>query len=164
MHGITDADVKGAPSPAEAARQALAFVGDATIVGHSVGFDIAFLWQGAEAGDRPVPVRPLYELRTQLVNSSKHVQLMTATTPLAARGAVEMARAVAGGADALRARPVLSSFQVSLSPLTFDGDALDAALVYAEAGRPLVAPAALTVVRRDKAGHVHYHLLASSPA
>jgi trimethylamine--corrinoid protein Co-methyltransferase len=61
---------------------------------------------------------------------------MTATTPFAARGAVEMARAVAGGTDALRARPVLSSFQVSLSPLTFDGDALEAALVYAEAGVP----------------------------
>jgi len=98
--------------------------------------EIAFLWQGVEAGDRPVPVRPLHELRTQLANSGKHVQLMTATTPLAARGAVEMARAVAGGSDALRARPVLSSFQVSLSPLTFDGDALEAALVYAEAGVP----------------------------
>ncbi len=98
--------------------------------------EIAFLWQGVEAGDRPVPVRPLHELRTQLANSGKHVQLMTATTPLAARGAVEIARAVAGGADALRTRPVVSSFQVSLSPLTFDGDALEAALVYAEAGVP----------------------------
>ncbi len=98
--------------------------------------EIAFLWQGVEAGDRPVPVRPLHELRTQLANSGKHVQLMTATTPLAARGAVELARAVAGGADALRARPVLSSFQVSLSPLSFDGEALEAALVYADAGVP----------------------------
>jgi len=98
--------------------------------------EIAFLWQGVEAGDRPVAVRPLHELRTQLANSGKHVQLMTATTPLAARGAVEMARAVAGGADALRARPLLSSFQVSLSPLTFDGGALEAALVYADAGVP----------------------------
>ena len=98
--------------------------------------EISFLWQGVEAGDRPVPVRPLHELRTQLANSGKHVQLMTAVTPLAARGAVEMARAVVGGADALRSRPILSSFQVSLSPLTFEGDALEAALVYAEAGVP----------------------------
>ena len=43
MHGIHDADVKKAPSPAEAARQALAFVGDAKIVGHSVGFDLGFI-------------------------------------------------------------------------------------------------------------------------
>ena len=43
MHGITDKDVAGAPSPAEAARTALDFVGDAYLVGHSVGFDIAFI-------------------------------------------------------------------------------------------------------------------------
>src|SRR5450759_4449588 len=87
--------------------------------------EIAFLWQGVEAGDAPAPVRPLHELRVQLANSRKHVQLMTAVTPLAARGAVAMARAVAGGAEALRARPILSSFQVSLSPLQFEGDALE---------------------------------------
>ena len=52
MHGITDKDVKGAPSPAEAAKKALAFVGDATIVGHSVGFDIAFLEAALGDGTR----------------------------------------------------------------------------------------------------------------
>ncbi len=52
MHGITDKDVKGASSPAEAAKQALAFVGDATIVGHSVGFDIAFLEAALGDGTR----------------------------------------------------------------------------------------------------------------
>ncbi len=52
MHGITDKDVAGAPSPAEAARQALAFVGEATIVGHSVGFDIAFLEAALGDGTR----------------------------------------------------------------------------------------------------------------
>ena len=43
MHGIHDADVKKAPSPADAARQALKFIGDSTIVGHSVGFDLGFI-------------------------------------------------------------------------------------------------------------------------
>ncbi|MFH1475520.1 MAG: polyribonucleotide nucleotidyltransferase [Chloroflexota bacterium] len=52
MHGITDKDVKGAPSPADAARKALAFVGDATLVGHSVGFDIAFLEAALGDGTR----------------------------------------------------------------------------------------------------------------
>jgi DNA polymerase III epsilon subunit family exonuclease len=52
MHGITDEDVKGAPSPAEAARTALDFVGDATIVGHSVGFDIGFLEAALGDGTR----------------------------------------------------------------------------------------------------------------
>ena len=52
MHGITDKDVKGAPTPAAAAKKALAFVGDATIVGHSVGFDIAFLEAALGDGTR----------------------------------------------------------------------------------------------------------------
>jgi trimethylamine--corrinoid protein Co-methyltransferase len=98
--------------------------------------EIGFLWQGAEAGDVPAPVRSLHELRIQFQESSKHVQLMTATEPVAARHAVEMAAAVAGGEAELRARPVLSSFQCSLSPLVYDGPALEAALVYGAAGVP----------------------------
>ncbi len=43
MHGITDSDVKGAPSPAEAARQLLDWAGDALLVGHNVGFDLGVL-------------------------------------------------------------------------------------------------------------------------
>jgi DNA polymerase III epsilon subunit family exonuclease len=59
MHGITDKDVKGAPSPAEAARKALDFAGDALIVGHSVGFDIAFLEEALGDGTRVPPGRYL---------------------------------------------------------------------------------------------------------
>ena len=33
-------------------------------------------------------------------------------------------------------------------------------LIYAEAGAALALPPELAMVRRDKAGHVHYHLLA----
>ncbi len=98
--------------------------------------EIGFLWQSAEAGDVPVAVRPLHELRTQLTASSKHVQLMTAVNAFQAEGAIELARAIAGGTEALRARPILSTFQVSLSPLTFEGGAVDAALAYGRAGVP----------------------------
>ena len=52
MHGITDKDVKGAPSPAEAAAKVMAFVGDAPIVGHSVGFDLAFIEAALADGTR----------------------------------------------------------------------------------------------------------------
>ncbi len=43
MHGIKDADVKKAPKPDDAARQAVKFIGDSKVVGHSVGFDLGFL-------------------------------------------------------------------------------------------------------------------------
>jgi polyribonucleotide nucleotidyltransferase len=44
MHGITDADVAGAPTP-EAAEKLLAFINGAPIIGHNVGFDLGFLDQ-----------------------------------------------------------------------------------------------------------------------
>jgi DNA polymerase III epsilon subunit family exonuclease len=55
MHGITDKDVKGAPSPKEAADKLLDFVGDATIVGHNVGFDLGFIEEAKGDGFRFKP-------------------------------------------------------------------------------------------------------------
>ncbi|HEX7592244.1 MAG TPA: polyribonucleotide nucleotidyltransferase [Candidatus Limnocylindrales bacterium] len=52
MHGITDADVAGAPTPKEAAEKLLAFVNGAPIIGHNVGFDIGFLDQALGESDK----------------------------------------------------------------------------------------------------------------
>jgi trimethylamine--corrinoid protein Co-methyltransferase len=98
--------------------------------------EISMVWQAVAARDAPAGVESLHELRAQLRNTGKHIQMMTATTPFAARGVVDIARAAAGGDDALRRRPIVSAFQCSLSPLKYDGEALEAALVYAEAGVP----------------------------
>jgi trimethylamine--corrinoid protein Co-methyltransferase len=57
-------------------------------------------------------------------------------TPEAAGGVVEIARAVAGGSEKLRRRPIVSAFQCSLSPLMYEEGSLEAAVVYAEAGVP----------------------------
>jgi DNA polymerase III epsilon subunit family exonuclease len=43
MHGITDAEVAGAPVAREAAEKLLAFVAGAPVVGHNIGFDLGFL-------------------------------------------------------------------------------------------------------------------------
>ncbi len=55
MHGITDKDVKGAPNAREAVDQLLAFVGDAKIVGHNVGFDLGFIEEAKGEGFRFQP-------------------------------------------------------------------------------------------------------------
>ncbi len=52
MHGITDGDVKGAPSPKDAARRFLDFLGDARVVGHNVGFDLGFIEAALADGTR----------------------------------------------------------------------------------------------------------------
>jgi DNA polymerase III epsilon subunit family exonuclease len=57
VHGITDGDVAGAPSAQEAARQLLAFAGDSVLVGHNIGFDIAFLEEALGDGYRFEPGR-----------------------------------------------------------------------------------------------------------
>ncbi|HEU4671976.1 MAG TPA: polyribonucleotide nucleotidyltransferase [Candidatus Limnocylindrales bacterium] len=59
MHGITDKDVTGAPSPKEAADKLLAFVGDALVVGHNVGFDLGFIAEARGDGFRFEPGRYL---------------------------------------------------------------------------------------------------------
>ncbi len=43
LHGLTDKDVKGKPSPEAAARSFLEWAGDDLLVGHNISFDIAFL-------------------------------------------------------------------------------------------------------------------------
>ncbi|HSM32824.1 MAG TPA: polyribonucleotide nucleotidyltransferase [Anaerolineae bacterium] len=55
VHGLTNADVASAPSPAEAARQLLDFAGDDILVGHNVGFDIAFIEAALADGTRIEP-------------------------------------------------------------------------------------------------------------
>ena len=97
---------------------------------------IAFLWPIISAQDCPKSQQPLYELAALLKNSEKHVQAMTAVDPASARGSIEIAAAVAGGREALRQRPIISNFQCSISPLAYDPEGLEAAMVFADAGIP----------------------------
>jgi trimethylamine--corrinoid protein Co-methyltransferase len=98
--------------------------------------EIGFVWQPAAARDVPPAVQPLHELHAQLRSTGKHIQMMTAVTADAARGVVEIAGLAAGGASALRERPIVSTFQCSTSPLVYEGGAVDAAVILAEAGLP----------------------------
>ena len=58
LTGITDADVKGAPSEAEAVAAFLEFVGDRPLCAHNADFDIGFITEAAERMGRQF--RPLY--------------------------------------------------------------------------------------------------------
>jgi trimethylamine--corrinoid protein Co-methyltransferase len=97
---------------------------------------ISFLWPSNSAQDCPARVQPLYELEALVVNSSKHVQAMTAVDALNAQGTVEIAAEIAGGKEALRQRPIISNFQCSQSPLSYGGHALEATFIFGEAGVP----------------------------
>ncbi len=98
--------------------------------------EVAFHWVAVSAQDCPPQSRGLHELRAVWENSTKHVQTESVYSEEEARAAMEMAAAVAGGWDALRARPVISIMQCTAPPLGHDGGSVDAALIAAEAGVP----------------------------
>lgn len=99
--------------------------------------EISFHWQPVSATDYPDYVRPLHEVEAQLLNTAKHIQQMTVVDPWNARGMVEMLEVVAGSREALRERPLMSNFQCAISPLSWEGEPLEAMGVLAEAGIPV---------------------------
>jgi len=98
--------------------------------------EIAFHWVALSAQDKPVETRGLHEIKAIFENSTKHVQTESIYNQREARAALEMAIAIAGSKEELRANPVLSVMQCTAPPLGHDGGSLDAALVAAEYGIP----------------------------
>ena len=96
---------------------------------------IAFWWPTVSAGDCGETAQ-LHEIEAGWNNTSKHLMGMVQGEMLARR-AVEMATAVAGGAEQLRRRPVMSNLIGTVSPLVHDKDGIEAGLVFAEAGIPV---------------------------
>lgn len=99
--------------------------------------EVAFHWVPVSAQDCPPESRGLHELRAIWRHSTKHVQTESIYSAREAQAAVEMAAVLAGGREALRARPILSIMECTTSPLGHDGGSLEAALVGAEAGLPV---------------------------
>jgi trimethylamine--corrinoid protein Co-methyltransferase len=114
---------------------------------------LQFWWPSVGASDCAETAQ-LHELDAGWNNTAKHLQGMV-NGEREARYAVEMARAVAGGAEALRRRPVMSNLVGVVTPLLHDRDATDAALVCAEAGIPMcfaTTPSLGTTAPATKAG------------
>ncbi len=99
---------------------------------------VSFYWGPiVTAEDVPLATRPLHELEAVFAGTSKHFQAVDIVGEDMTRRAVEMARAVAGGAEELRRRPIMSLIACPLDPLSNEAVSLEAALVCAEAGVPV---------------------------
>ncbi len=96
---------------------------------------ISFWWPTVSAGDCGETAQ-LHEIEAGWNNTTKHLMGMVQGEKLA-RHAVEMATMVAGGAEELRRRPVMSDLIGTVSPLVHDKDGLEAGLVFAAAGIPV---------------------------
>jgi trimethylamine---corrinoid protein Co-methyltransferase len=114
---------------------------------------IAFWWPTLSAGDCGETAQ-LHELDAGWNNTVKHLQGMV-NGEREARYAVEMATVIAGGAEELRRRPVMSDLIGTISPLVVDKDGIEAALVFAAAGVPVcwvTMPTLGTTAPATKAG------------
>ena len=96
---------------------------------------IGFMWPTVSAQDHGWTSQ-LHEIDAAVSNTVKHVQGMVQGGALA-RCAMDMATVLAGSAEAVRARPPISDLICSISPLAYDRDGLEAALVFAAAGIPV---------------------------
>lgn len=97
---------------------------------------IGFYWPMVSAQDFPT-IASLHELDASFNNTVKHVQTCTVVEEKTAHYAIEMAKVIAGDEATMRARPPVSSLICTIAPLAMDLEAMEAALVFAEAGIPV---------------------------
>ena len=97
---------------------------------------LSFYWPMVSAQDHP-ETASLHELDASFNNTVKHVQTCTVVEEKTAHYAIEMAKVISGDEATMRARPPFSSLICTIAPLAMDIEAMEASLVFAEAGIPV---------------------------
>jgi trimethylamine--corrinoid protein Co-methyltransferase len=98
---------------------------------------MSFSWTMVSAQDCGV-TSPLHEMDVTWRNNTKHYQSVTMMGEEICRYGVEMATVLRGSLEEVRKRPPVSLIVCTVAPLMQDKDAIDGALVLAEAGIPVV--------------------------
>ncbi|MBN1677544.1 MAG: trimethylamine methyltransferase family protein, partial [Candidatus Thermoplasmatota archaeon] len=89
------------------------------------------------ASDVPQNVHVVAAMKEAFDISRKHIESESTSNPEEARLQVKMASEIVGGIEELRKRHIMSAMVCTMSPLTLDGHATDAAMVWAEAHVPV---------------------------
>ncbi len=84
------------------------------------------------AHDVPEAVHVIMGMKVAMENTGKHLLSESTTNPVEAEAQVRMAAEVLGSKEELRERHYLSAMLCTVAPLSIDGAAADAALVWAE--------------------------------
>jgi len=106
--------------------------------------EVDLQWPMVVASDVPTETHELVELATTFENTTKHVQ-HEALSAREARVMIEMAASLVGSEEELRRRPILSSVQCPVSPLTLEENSTEAMIELNRAGVP-VAPLTMVLV------------------
>jgi len=98
---------------------------------------MAFCWTMVSAQDCGITA-PLHEIDVAWKNNTKHYQSVTMMGEKICRYGVEMATVLRGSQDEIHRRPPISLIVCTIAPLVQDKEAIEGALVMAEAGIPVV--------------------------
>ena len=98
---------------------------------------MSFCWTIVSAQDCGV-TSPLHEVDAAWKNNTKHYQSVTMMGEKLCRYGVELATALRGSAEEIRRRPPMGIIACTIAPLIQDKDAIEGALVMAEAGMPVL--------------------------
>ena len=97
---------------------------------------IGFYWPMVSAQDYGLTA-PLHEIEASFKNTVKHVQTVTSVDETLANYAIRMAEIISGDRESMRAAPPLSALICTITPLSQDKEAIEAAMAYAKAGIPV---------------------------
>jgi len=100
---------------------------------------VAYCWTSLTATEVAQPAHGLHELWTAMQNTTKHVQSVEVSSAEDSQRQVKLASFVAGGADALRKRPLFSVICCSIAPLSFDEGAVEGMAELARHGIPVAS-------------------------
>ena len=94
------------------------------------------VWPGGNSNDVPPEARVYVDFKVSVMNTPKHILYASGANREEAVRLIAMGAAVAGGAEELRKRPIMSSVQTTLAPLQLDGPMMDGAFAFGAAGIP----------------------------
>jgi trimethylamine--corrinoid protein Co-methyltransferase len=83
------------------------------------------------AHDVPAHVHVILGMKEAIENTTKHILSESTTNADEAKAQVKMAAEIVGSAEGLRKRHYISAMVCTISPLTLDGPATDAAMIWA---------------------------------
>jgi trimethylamine--corrinoid protein Co-methyltransferase len=114
---------------------------DIAVIANSLP-QIDFFWELVGAQEETNDdIKGLVETRTSFTYNNKHLQ-GGALNAKEAENAIEMASVIVGGRKELARRPIFSSVECPLSPLTFEDGLSEAQVVMSRAGIPVVSMSA----------------------
>jgi trimethylamine--corrinoid protein Co-methyltransferase len=102
---------------------------------------VDFFWPMVGALEQPNEIKEIVELKTSFEWTTKHIQ-MGAISAKQAETMLDMAALLTDGPEGLAKRPIFSAVQCPISPLSFEKGLIEAQVVFARAGIPVVAMSA----------------------